>query len=489
MGIDRLTDLGRVGQAAAQNYADSGTSSPSANSTMSGAIPQSERLLTSRPRSASAAQKIGGDRGERAYIKILTTDPAASLSRTGTGGADSTTTSIGGSSGGALYDAVTDTSSVKYGGYASFLLTDVSCSLNEKLQVVETFGDAEVVYYFGRQPIMFSFSGILIDSIDNNWFVQWLEMYGTALRGTQLARNYELVKIVLPNMEVIGTLTATTWQQNSANDVEIPFSFSFLAKQILPKPVVAANSSLRNEVSLINYDKAKKFVTQAQINSSKSAVLKLNKVVQDPSSTTADIGSAMTDFKNIPTIFGASGALPNIGTTSNGTSSGLDIFKGVTANLSGVRASLFSPVYGVLGSLAKLIKKVTGSINSIIGSFTNPIRNILRDIRNISNQAAGIVNLVNNSIDSVTGQIQAFDNDIQYTLATLKNTAGIISTAPETVSQSLRRLVNAGSLPLTLGFLQNRPSTFLNASGNHSVNKLALLNSGPGHTVQRGAFL
>ena len=169
-----------------------------------GTVTQSERLFTVRPRGANTENVGGGNRGTRAYVRLLTTDASGSLNRQ-----SSYNEGLGGeslsASGGPLDAAINGNNT--YGGYANFFVTDVRCSLDEKLQIVETFGDGEVAYYFGRQPMFLTVSGFIFDSMDNSWFVEFLSMYGHVMRGTELARNYELIIIVLPNMYVVGSMT------------------------------------------------------------------------------------------------------------------------------------------------------------------------------------------------------------------------------------------------------------------------------------------
>lgn len=452
-------------------------------------ITQTERLLTTRSRSVNHLDG-GGDRGQRAFIKLLTTDKTRSLNRTDNQShGNAKPTSLGTSSGGVLKDAVTGT------GYASFLLTDISCALEEKLQIVETFGDSEVTYYFGRQPIMFNFSGVLMDSVDNNWFIEWLEMYSNVLRGSELARNYELVRLVLPNMTLEGTINRTSWSQNSSRDVDIPFQFGFLAKLITPTPIVAPNKPLTND-PVINWDKASGFLTQMDQNSIKFSSLHqktqdLTSVIKDPLSSTSDYAdslinlgkSAAASANTMDINIEEPSTFANIGTSLS------SMFTGLTSNLSGVRASLFSPVYGVLSSLTKLIKSVTGSIASVVNGFTNPVKNILRDIKNISNQAIGIVNLVNNSIKGITNIVANTDRELQSTIALLKKTAGVVSSSPKSISSSLRELYNAGKLPRTTKFLNTGYKPNLSGKGVIPNTKFALLNSGKKHTPESGAKL
>jgi hypothetical protein len=469
-------------------------------------IPQSERLFTTRSRGINYLDG-DGDRGQRTYIRLLTNDPTNALQNhiSELGGRPS---SLGTSSSGVLVDAVNGNN--KYSGYASFLLTDIRGRLDEKVQVTEVFGDAEIVYYFGKQPITMQFSGMLIDSPDNNWFIQWIEMYAHVMRGTQLARNYELLKIITPNMTFIGSISSMDWSQNSARDVDIPFSFTFITKQIIPNPVMAPGVPL-SDINSINLDKAETFKTQSDIISQKSAISKLYDTISNPFSTISDyadslsidtsLGSGLSGINSIPGLstptsqspFSLGTGLTNISTSDlsslGSNSNAVDVFTNVTSNLAGIRASLFSPVYGVLSSLTKLIKTASGDVSGVFSSFTNPVRDVLRDIRNVSNQAIGVVNLVNNSIRGITNQVQTVDSELRATLSLLKKTSGVISAAPQTITQNLRDLVNAGRLPASAGFLQDKTGTTLSSTGSIANSKIFLLNSGKKHTAEQGAKL
>jgi hypothetical protein len=453
-------------------------------------IKQSERLFTTRSRSVSS-QNTGGDRGERAYIKVLTTDTKRSLDRkTSASHGISNPTSL---DNGALKDAVTGK------GYASFLLTDVSCALEEKLQIMEVFGDSEVSYYFGRQPIMFNFAGLLIDSVDNNWFVEFIEMYAHVMRGSQLARNYELLQIVLPNMSIIGTITRMNWSQNAQRDVDIPFQFSFLAKQITPIKVITSNIPV-SDSGTINWGKASSFMSQSQINGVKLAsgaqhIQQLAAVIQNPLSSVKDYATSLTNLGS-NSVFGSLGSpvgmtagtssLSNIGSA---TSSMSGLFVGINSNLSGVRASLFSPVYGVLSSLTKLIRTSGADVSKVFSAFTDPVRTVLRDIRNISSAAIGVVNLANSTIKGLTNQVRSVDRELQSTLLSLKKTAGVVTNSPKTIASSLRELFEAGKLPATTRFLVTRGRSTTLSSGVIKNPKMALLSSGPRHTPEQGAKL
>jgi hypothetical protein len=433
----------------------------------------------------------------------MTTDAAGSLNRKtgvneGLGG-----TSLS-ASGGPLDAAINGNNAYK--GYANFFITDVRCALDEKLQITETFGDGEVAYFFGRQPMFLNVAGYIFDSDDNSWFVEFLSMYGQALRGTELARNYELVKLVLPNMYVIGSLTHIDWAQNSQRDQDIQFSFQFLIKQLVPIAIRMPGVPTSSDSGLINFDAIPSFQSQAQINTVKSSFSALQSLIQDPTSTSSQIASGITGLgSGLSAGISSDASSYGVGSNSYGFTTSTDtssissalsgagdtisgIFSSVSANLTGLRASLFSPIYGVLSSLTKLVKNAMGSVTSIFNALTSPVRDIIRAVSDISNQAVGIVNLVNGTIQGLTGQVTAIDNQTRIALGNLKNAAGVISSAPKTISQSIAEFVNAGRLPITTGYLQNRPMASLSSSGT-SPSKIALLNSGAKYSAQSGASL
>src|SRR5579859_4766738 len=66
-------------------YGTSTISSTNSVQNQNGTITQSERLFTIRPRGSNRADTGGGNRGTRAYIRLMTTNASNSLNRsTGT---------------------------------------------------------------------------------------------------------------------------------------------------------------------------------------------------------------------------------------------------------------------------------------------------------------------------------------------------------------------------------------------------------------------
>jgi len=468
-----------------------------------GTIVQSERLFTARPRYVPNSNKNTywdslTTRGTHAYIKLLTSESQAKkyLTDSGSRGINSL---VGNNS-----PVASATSNDTGSGYDSFLITGMTYALQEKMQVTEVLGDGEVAYYFGRQPIQMNFTGVVIDSPDNNWFATWIGMYSDFLRGTQLAKNYELVKLVLPNMVLTGTIFATMMTHNSNSDASVEFSFSFLVKTLEPLPAMGQQVVNSQKQALIDFSKAIQFIDQQKINSLKSQSAYLVSVVQNPASSFSEWGDALAKWGQ-----GVGGSISNVAkqvqefTTNNAGSKALrttsSLFRTVSATLDGVRAQIFSPIYGIMSSLTRLVRNTYADLTSIFNSITTPIRNVLRDITNIANQVSGLVGMVTAGIKGVgraiTGGLRAVKADFNKAIKAVGKAAGTVAIAPRSVAQSVQNMFEVGVMKQSAPFIQANPKSALSRSVLISKGpaataaKIALLHSGARYTASSAATL
>lgn len=443
-----------------------------------GKITQSERLFSARARyGATALQESGGSnkggsRGQWSYIKLLTSQSQYKDYLSGAKNRDLTYKELVGS--GSEVAKMADPTDENASGYDKFLLTSISCSMSEKVQISEVFGDSEVVYYFGRQPLIFNISGLLVDSADNNWFVTWLKMYSDFLRGSQAAKNYELIKIVLPNMAITGSISGFSWNQDGNRDVDIPFNFQFIAKIV--EPIATTNEGMvtSNRLASVDFSKAYGFVGQANINSLKGQLASLTSTIQDPASSLRDKGAALTSLgSGLGGTFGSymatsNTAISNVSQTVEGWNkasvayiNGIKanaLYQTVTSSLNGIRTNLFSPIYGVLSSLTKLVSNVFNAANSVINGLISPVRNILRDITNISKKAVALVNLVNSSVRgfgrNIVSELRGVKADYKAALKAVKNAAGVIGSSPKSAAHTVSNMFSSSVLSASAPFLQ-----------------------------------
>lgn len=123
-------------------------------------------------------------------------------------------------------------------GYIEFLLQSAQHGLQEKVDVVEVMTDNYVAYYYGQSAPTFNYSGILVNTYQDDQMLKFLHMYRDIIRGTQLARRQKLVYLRYSGMIVGGTVQNFSWVLNSDNEMAVPFSFSILVKSLtaLPNP-------------------------------------------------------------------------------------------------------------------------------------------------------------------------------------------------------------------------------------------------------------
>ena len=116
--------------------------------------------------------------------------------------------------------------------YVGFILTGVQESHSEKLEVVNLPGDTFASYFYGASPRQFSFSGILVNTDQDQWRDAFEELYEKYLRGSVSSRNFSIVQISYNGRVVSGWLTNLSQQLNSDNDHYASFTFSVLVSRI-----------------------------------------------------------------------------------------------------------------------------------------------------------------------------------------------------------------------------------------------------------------
>ncbi len=192
---------------------------PTSNSSL--LIPQNERLATVRPRTA-----LPGEAHQYAYFKL----------RNYTSAKTTTHSSMKG-----IQNALTNTNGP---GFASFLLQHFEFRQVERTQLVAVFGGGVAAYFFGTDPIMLSINGMLVDDIDNQWFVQFGIAYNEFMRGTALAAAREELDLFLPSMQITGPILDFQVSQDAARWTDIPFSCTILVQKFAFRPVISGGQIL-----------------------------------------------------------------------------------------------------------------------------------------------------------------------------------------------------------------------------------------------------
>lgn len=117
-------------------------------------------------------------------------------------------------------------------GYLDFCIQQASMPLQEKVDLKETLADNYVAYFFGQSPPMWTFSGWLFNSVQDDQATNFLRLYLEILRGTQLARRQKVVSLKIDSYIITGAIINTTFTLQSNMEVYVPFQFQLLVKRV-----------------------------------------------------------------------------------------------------------------------------------------------------------------------------------------------------------------------------------------------------------------
>ena len=80
-------------------------------------------------------------------------------------------------------------------GFIDFFLTQVNETFAEVAQVEKVLSDNYVAFFFGSEPPVFQYSGMLLNSVQDDQRIGMAIAYQNLLRGTQLARRGALLRV------------------------------------------------------------------------------------------------------------------------------------------------------------------------------------------------------------------------------------------------------------------------------------------------------
>lgn len=116
-------------------------------------------------------------------------------------------------------------------GYVDFFLTSANEPFQEIMQVDKVMADDYVAFFYGTQPPQFQYSGMLLNSLQDDQRGSFARAYQTMLRGTQMARRQTLARLRYDSVIVSGVIIAQQQTLNADNEMAVPFNFTFLVKE------------------------------------------------------------------------------------------------------------------------------------------------------------------------------------------------------------------------------------------------------------------
>jgi len=111
--------------------------------------------------------------------------------------------------------------------FSNFLLQSVQEARQEKMQIVETFGEP-YIFFYGEHPRIIQMSGILLNSEDFNWKAEWWANYEEFLRGTKCVDTKTRVIMSWDDVVVTGYMIQCSSVDDASQVLSVNFNFSLL---------------------------------------------------------------------------------------------------------------------------------------------------------------------------------------------------------------------------------------------------------------------
>ncbi|RLI87358.1 MAG: hypothetical protein DRP01_02015 [Archaeoglobales archaeon] len=180
-------------------------------------------------------------------------------------------------------------------GYIDFFMTQANETMAESVQIAQVASDNYVSYFFGRQPPVFRYDGVLLNSVQDDWRTAMWIVYNHIIRGTQLARRKVAITLAYDTVAVTGAVLNMTEILRAENEIAVPFSFSLLVKRldIISSPKYGPTPAQEFPYSLTPDSFASTVIAPAQVN--RRAVAEPSLKTQERQGASESAGDTETD--------------------------------------------------------------------------------------------------------------------------------------------------------------------------------------------------
>ncbi len=326
-------------------------------------------------------------------------------------------------------------------GYFDFLVEQMSYSIQEKSQTIQTFGGAQATYFYGKAPVQVTFSGTLCDDLDGDQFVRFMMLYKEFLSGSEMSRKYCSCDISFPNVRFGGAFTGINISQQAERDTDIQFTatflaydFTFISVDALFKEVLG-NSSPQPVIAVRGPDPTITMKAMDGVSLTDVEMARLKPVIShnDPAN-------------NIPGLGLTGGAsFGDIHTESRGTGWANDFIAWATAPV----RKLFDKIPDVslwlpfsFGDIMQFFQDGLDFVNTVV----NTVQDVIGQVSDFTGKVVAFVEGIEGKISQGIHSIRSVINAIFGTVDEIKNTVTTICNFPKTVSTTLKAFAGAGSI-------------------------------------------
>ncbi len=113
--------------------------------------------------------------------------------------------------------------------FKQFILSSISSVSQERMQVVETSQEFQVLFY-GRKPEIITISGIIKNTRTNPWNINMIFLWDSYMRGTVLVEDGNILQLYIDGTLYNGYPFSFQRSQISPTDYLVSFNMSFIVK-------------------------------------------------------------------------------------------------------------------------------------------------------------------------------------------------------------------------------------------------------------------
>ena len=119
------------------------------------------------------------------------------------------------------------------GSFIGFFLQEVTERNSEKSQISPLNGDGYAAYFSGKEPSVYSFSGILLNTRQDQWRSTFTYLYENLLRGSKITGLSRLVQVAYDDKVVTGSMMNLNQViSTSPDETSTRFTFDLLVASV-----------------------------------------------------------------------------------------------------------------------------------------------------------------------------------------------------------------------------------------------------------------
>jgi hypothetical protein len=119
------------------------------------------------------------------------------------------------------------------GSFIGFFLQEVTERNSEKSQISPLNGDGYAAYFSGKEPSVYSFSGILLNTRQDQWRSTFTYLYDNLLRGSKITGLSRMVQVAYDDKVVTGSMmNLNQVLSTSPDETSTRFTFDLLVASV-----------------------------------------------------------------------------------------------------------------------------------------------------------------------------------------------------------------------------------------------------------------